>query len=326
MTVKTIKPSGGDFSTLTAWAASLTPILLAPQQADIYNFGSGGLNEDVPFNGFTTTNTNRLILNVPSGERHNGTAHSGAYIWGAGGTVIRFGSGVTYITISWLEIECTSSSFEALHWYPGAASTFNEFLVDHCIVHDVSASAGGVITGSSLSNVNLIFRNTLVYTNAAGRVIDVRGANSVEASNCTWYTQGGDQTFLGDGNCTAKNNYAGGTSSHDMWALFGILGSNNATSDTDGTTIGTGGINSIAGSTAFTSVTSGSENFTTKTGFTTFNSAAVTLAAIIDDIIGTSRPQGAAPDIGIFENIVSASLIAAQQKPILQAVNRAGTY
>lgn len=309
MTIKTIKPSGGDYSTLSAWVSSLSAVLSAPQQADIYNFGSGGLVESggVPISGFTTTTTNRIIINVPTAERHNGLAHSGAYITNAAAgfsvTTLRFGSNVDFVEVHGLEVESLDTAGGAAFHWNLACGASNEYVMTHCLIH--GAANTGVVAAFA-ANGNYIYRNNIMYSPGSQRVFDTRGVTSMEFSNNTVYAVV-DFPFLCDNNVSnvVKNTYVGGATNLCFHGSFCGTGNNNAASDTSATANFTSSVNSIAGSSAFTSVTSGSEDFRTKTGFTALNNLGATLAAVTDDIIGTARPQGSAYDIGAFENIVA---------------------
>jgi|GEM_PF-3687828 len=309
MTTKTVKASGPgqDYPTLTAWVASLALVLSAPQQADVYNFGPSGLVESggVAITGFTTTATNKIIINVPVGERHNGTAHSGAYVTnivaGASTTTMRLGTNVDHVEYHWLEIESLDTAGgAAFHWNTSCGAS-NLFVMTHCIIHGSTAS--GVI-GATAANGIYQYRNNICYSRGAQRVFDARGVVSVEISNCIFWSASADFTVINDTESTVKNSYAGGGTTASWCKFFTSTGSYNASDDNSATDRWpTGSIASIAGSTAFTSVTAGSEDFRTKSGFTTFTNAGTTIAAVTDDIIGTARPQGAAYDIGVFENV-----------------------
>lgn len=305
MTTKTIKPSGGDYTSLTAWLASLPSTLTATEQADIYNFGSGGLIEanGLTLAGYTSTSSNKFIFNVPSGERHNGMAHSGAYVTNGAGSVfttLRLAS--DYVDVTWLEVEALNGLNAIYGWGSGGPAASNRTLLERCVIHSDTNDTYGAL---NLSNYVQIHRNNISYTGGAVRMLDVRGVASFESDNCVFYTQGGDFPYLTDPAHITKNTYVGGASNQCFWSSGSNTGSNNASSDTTATAQFSSSINSIAGSSAFTSVTAGSEDFRTKSGFTSLNDQGVTVSAASPDIVGTSRPQGSAYDIGPFENIVS---------------------
>jgi hypothetical protein len=301
-----IKTSGGDYTSLTAWASNIPANLtgLGEFRAVLYIAGltqTGGL----PFTGFTTTATDKIVIDG-SGLPHTGVAHSGAYIQGTLG-VIR--TQVDYFELQNLEIHDTDGS-GAVQLQRAGGTNSTKLL--RCILHG-SNGLGAAANGST----NYIFRNCIIYASGAARTYDARGAGTLEMSNSIIYTQAGDFPFLTDAGHVVKNTYVGGASNQNFWSGGTSTGNNNAASDTTATAQFSSSINSIAGSTAFTSVTSGSENFTTKTGFTGLTDLGATLAAVTDDIIGTSRPQGSAYDIGAFENISGGGAIKIMRMPCL---------
>ena len=287
-----IAAGGGDYTSITAWHADIPATLTQPQTANI----TGSITESsgVPFTGFTTTSTNKITIQGAAGARHTGIAGSGARVTGAAG-VIR--AQVDFFEIDWLEILATDGN-SALQVARSGGT--NSLKVQHSILKS-SGSGGSVITANDAST-NYILRNNIIYSTGSTRTYDARGAGSLEVSNCIIYTQGGDLPFLCDSSAIVKNTYVGGATSECFWSGSSPTGNNNAASDTTATARFSSSINSIAGSTAFTSVTSGSEDFRTKTGFTGLTDLGATLAAVTDDCVGTSRPQGSAYDIGAFEN------------------------
>lgn len=300
MTVKTMKSSGGDFSTLAGWIGTYLPATLtAPEQLDIYKTTGADYDENNAITGITTTSTNRLIINVPSAQRGNGTPHSGAFIKNASGGLIRLGGNIDFITVDGLELHGTSSQ---ICWSDSNGSNVsNQRLIQHCFFH----SNGQVILFGG-SNPIYIFRNDIIYCDGSSRPFDSRTCASVEVSNCTFFNRGTDLGTICGGETTMKNTYSGGSATGDFWTGGSPAGNNNSSSDTTATNrYPTGSINSIAASSAFTSTTSGSEDFRTKTSFTSLSDVGATLAAVTDDYIGTARPQASAYDIGIFENIAA---------------------
>jgi hypothetical protein len=285
---------GGDYTSITAWKADIPATLTQEQDALVV----GAVTEatGVPFTGFTTTSSNKITIQGKSGSRHTGVSGTGARITGGSG-VLRVQ--VDFFELDWIEIAATDGNYAVSLQRSGGT---NSLKIQHSILKS-SASVSNFVLAALGSTSNYIIRNSILYATGANRVYDARGAGTLESDNCIFYTQGGDFPFLNDAGHVVKNTYVGGASNQCFWSGGTTTGSNNAGSDTTATAQFSSSINSIAGSTAYTSVTATSENFTTKTGFTTFTDVGVTIAAVTDDIIGTSRPQGSAYDIGAFENI-----------------------
>lgn len=306
MTTKTLKLSGGDFSTLTGWVATqLTGTLSAPQQVDFYNFGSSGLIEvgGCSITGFTASNVNRPIINVPSGEGYTGARHTGAW-YGTGLTTgavtpLRYGTDVDYATTVGLEVESIDNTASAYHWNTSCTATNNEFVLQQCMLHAPNAPIGAFA-----ANGKYIFHNNIMFATTAARVIDIRSVTSVQFYCNTCFTNGGDFAFLADsgGSVDVQDTYVGGSSGADFHSAFANNGSYNASSDgTAPTQFPTGSVGSVAGSAVFTSVTVGSENFRLLTGTNALYNTGHTIGAVTVDAFGVARPQDAIYDIGAAE-------------------------
>lgn len=294
VTSPAIIKTGGDYATLSLFKAALPGTLTQLQQADIYK-QAGGIDETgggVAFSGITTTSSFKIVLNVPSSERGTGLPHSGAYVKGINGTIR---ATAQFFDINWLEIDATDAN-AALQLSSTSGGVHN---VEHSLLH----SLGGAVAAGT-AGVDYNFRNTGIYCDGSSRVWDARGANNLEVSNCTIISLGADHNFLYDssGNVIKNTHSAGGTSSCFL-DQGSNTGSNNASSDTSATSLFSSSIASISAAAAYAGATTGAFDLRTKSGFTTFNDAGTTIAAVTDDFIGTSRPQGSAYDIGIFENI-----------------------
>lgn len=305
MTVKTIKSAGGDFTTLSAWEASLAGTLSNPEEAECYNFA---LSDDVGLAGSATSAANYIRIYTPTAQRHDGRSRA------VSGTGFRISStsGVgtirnanNHVRLEGLEIEATSSGFALIGTV--ALSAGADIRVEKCIIHDALTGTSYTCTLTA-SNMALIFRNNIVY--GSQRSIDTRGVASATGENCTFWRHAAELGVISTTEAVWKNTYSGHTGAvqEDFWTGGAApTGNNNASSDTSQATDYTAGQSSVAGSAVFTSVTPGSEDFTLKAGTNALVANGATLGSVTDDIIGTSRPQGTGYDIGAFERIVAAS-------------------
>lgn len=74
MAVSTIKSSGGDYSSLSAWEAAKQAVLSAPEEAECYDFAD---TTEVAIAGWTTDATNYIRIYTPTAERHTGLIGTG---------------------------------------------------------------------------------------------------------------------------------------------------------------------------------------------------------------------------------------------------------
>jgi hypothetical protein len=310
MALKTIKASGGDYTTLSAWEASLPATLTEVETAECYNFA---LTDDVAISGSTTSATNYIRIYTPPAERHDGRSRavSGTgfrLTANTGATPIRYGS-VNHVRLEGLEIVGSATSATVVDYQLGGSFTSggNDHQINHCIIHDTIVGTGYTITAGA-ANLSLTFIDNIVY--GYQRSWDTRNAASVVASNNTFWRHAAQLGLVSSTELVCKNAYSGASTAgaDDYWSGGTPTGNNNASSDTSATARFTSSINSVAGSAVFTSVTAGAEDFTLKTGTNALVEAGATLASVTDDIKGTARPQGSLYDIGAFERVVAGGV------------------
>lgn len=301
MANKIIAPTGGDYTTLSAWEAALPATAAAVESAECANFA---LADNVAISGTVTSTAFYIRIFTQLANRHDGRSRAvsgtGFRISDStGGGTIRHGTN-SHVRYEGLEIEETgaSNAFQAVNTMVAGS----DIRVEKCIIHDTVTGTGCTIQVTA-SNLNLTFRNNVVY--GSQRTWDTRGATSALAENNTFW-QHADQLGLVSGSeLTARNNYCGKASgtSESYWSGGAPTGNNNVSSDTTATARFTSSINSVAGSAVFTSLTAGAEDFRLKPGTNTLVDAGATLGTVTDDLIGTARPQGVSYDIGAFERI-----------------------
>lgn len=298
MTTKTMKTTGGDFATMAGWIAYLPATLTAPEQLDIYKTTGAAYNENNGIGGITTTATNRLIINVPSAERGNGTAHSGAYITNASAGVLRLGANVDFITVDGLELHGTTGSANAWQDSNGANSS-NERLIQHSFFH---SAAGTVLFGGA--NTKYKWRNDIIFEDSTNRFFDPRACTTCEVSNGTFFSRGVDYNVICDTESTVTNTYSAGATTGDFATPLTPAGSYNVSADTSATAkYPTGSQNSKSAASVLANVTAGTEDFSLKSGANALVDTGTTVAAVTDDFIGTARPQNSIYDVGAFERI-----------------------
>jgi hypothetical protein len=306
---KIIDSSGGDYTTLTAWEAAQPGTLTEVETAECRDFA---LADNVGFAGSTTTAAFYQRIYVPPAYRHDGRSRA---VSGAGFRVSESGSNATlrpandYMRFEGLEIE-QSGTGSALSISALSAGS-NDVRVEKCIVHDVKTGTSYTIL-ASVANLNLTLRNNVIY--GSQRSIDTRTAASALIENCTFWRHAAQLGVVSDSELTCKNTYSGhtGAAAEDFFTgAAAPSGNNNASSDTSQATDYTAGVSSVAGSAVFTSVTSGSEDFSLLSGTNALVEAGATLGSVTDDIDGTARPQGSLYDIGAFERAAGGNVSVA---------------
>ena len=79
-TISSIKASGGDYTTLTAWEAAKQGVLTDIQVAEVYNDFTDGLDDQLTIAGSTTTTLFYFKVSSPTSTRHTGKAGTGSKI------------------------------------------------------------------------------------------------------------------------------------------------------------------------------------------------------------------------------------------------------
>ncbi len=314
MAVSTIKSSGGDYTTLSAWEAAKQSDLTGngPEEAECYDFA---LSDNFAVAGWTTTASDYIRVYTPASERHNGTSRdvSGSSFQIDAGGSVSFGTiRITedYVRVEGLDITHSTASVPVLV-QATALSASNDIRFAENVVHYDSATGSnancidfGAIAG--VSGAIATVRNNICYGKA--RCIETRGAASIDLSFCTFYTLDDRRVTVirAEADHIVKNVYAGlATGSSECFFTGGSsAGSNNASSDTTAETQFSSSLNSKAGSDQFVTVTAGSENLHLKAA-SALEAAGITVSGITTDIDGDTR--AATPDIGADEFVAAAA-------------------
>lgn len=186
---KTIRASGGDYTTLSAWEAALPASLVANDEihvAECYNDWPSGLNDVVSISGSTTDATRYIKVTVAEGHRHDGTtAHTGFHIKGnsGGNLVYSMATDASYTKIEWLDVENTRTGIAA-----GAISVgFNGAYcrLDNCIAKSGVGRACTAQNGSNYSTARGTYRNCLAWESNQGFSRHDSVRSRYNAYNCT---------------------------------------------------------------------------------------------------------------------------------------------
>jgi len=312
MATKTLKSSGGDYSTIDDWLASLPATLTEQESLEVYDFNLNVGANSVSINK-TTSATKYIRIYAASGQGHDGRPRA---VSGAGFRIQSSVAGpafdikANHVRIEGFEIYNSSSSgsSQAFSCMNFTFASGSDVRLERMMLSDTVADTS-YTANVSRADLNLTLRNCIVFGNR--RTIDTRNATSVVIENCTFWRHAAQLGVVADTELTCKNTYSGhtGAASEDFWTGGSApTGNNNASSDTSQATDYTSGVSSVAGADVFISVTAGSEDFRLKTGTNALVDAGATLGSVTTDAIGTSRPQGASYDIGAIERSSSTTL------------------
>lgn len=296
----TVKPSGGDYTSLAAAiTANAKNLITADQYLTIEIDGdwSGGPDTSVvDIAGYTTDDTHYIEIYTTPAARHNGVYDTSKYRLEAsndvsGALIVNNGAG--HIFMEGLQIKNTyaSNAFDESH----GVRIFNEDLssyvlyMEKCIVYAPQHAFRG------LYDTNVYLRSSIFISTGAsghntGRALFTAG--HVSASNCIFANTSASSSsptvqseFY---NCPIKNCYsynAGSGASYGAALTLTTCASDDAT--------GTAGLQSVAYSTSsgafFTSLTPGAENFTLKAGSVLIGAGTDLSASFTEDIIGEDQ-------------------------------------
>jgi hypothetical protein len=305
---KSIGTSSRDYSTMTAWEADLDNTLVYVSGDDAVGecYNDSTFDESVTIDGGGTVGLNSGTITVAAGERHDGTAGTGARLIAT--TTRSFILSSLGGSLKWLELDGNSTYIVGVYCVGGSSN----YTVSNLIVHSVKRATGigGFQRPGNIHN-NIVYDiyeslvnpgadfgcggisftlssgviGGFVYNNTVYNIVKDNGDG----------TSVGIQVAGGDRDAPCRNNIAvdvGGTSSGTVQCFnlstTGTI-SNNLSSDTSAT--GTGSITNAVTADQFVSIVSGSEDLHLKAG-------ADAIGAGVD--LGTT-PDGVQYDIDGFD-------------------------
>ncbi|MEK6532237.1 MAG: right-handed parallel beta-helix repeat-containing protein [Deltaproteobacteria bacterium] len=262
--IKTIKSSGGDYTSLSAWEAARNGDLVTAdtiEVAECYNFQD---TTAVLISGWVTDPTRYIKIYTPTAERHTGVAGTGYRLVVASAQPLRVRE--SHVRIIGLETKAVTAGYSGLVCDNDTAMEASPYiLIDSLLTHDNGAY--GVYLGRCGSTgYPLYLINSIIYKCGNYGILLTSGyAPAIaEIYNCTvcnnttyGIRKDSSSVVVGVKNCYAGANTTDYSSVSGTWTTF----TTNASSDTTGTS----GLQSIAHSTSsgayFTNVTAGSENY-----------------------------------------------------------------
>ena len=288
--VKTIRASGGDYTTLSAWEAANQGNLVTADEvrvAECYNDWPSGLNDAVNIDGSTTDATRYMAITVAAGHRHTGKPDTGFRIVRS----VAYGAVITFsdpsCRASWLDVRNTGTEGSAIRQNGGDGSnsrasrcigrtTGTAVYVSgfatlayayQCLAIGAPVGFSGTGTYGTFDMVGCVASGC-----ATGFQLDSPGTTGKRVANCVAY------------NCTT--NYTG--------TFDAALSGNNAS--TSGTMPGSSNVSGI-GSSDF--VDAAGHDYHLAGGSALIGMGANLYTRITEDVDGDARPSSGAWDIGL---------------------------
>ena len=313
-TIKTVKSSGGDYSSLNAWEAGQQKSITAGDReiAECYAF------EDNPgtytaISGWTVPSGAEIIVRAASGQQHTGVRGTG-YRLVANTALVTLNVAQDYVTLQGIAVRGTYTSSGSGSETVRCNSIQNLRILSCLIESELPDGAALRIGVHDAANRNAIIANTIV--NAAGTsagALEIGG--QVYGYNCAFINGGNGHAIyeynVSYNNPKFKNCYLHrGTGTNVFDYGYGPTPTWTTCRHSTSQSI-TGSTGSTAYSTAnFTNVTSGSENLALVSGSALID-AGTDLSADSDyafstDILGATR--SGTWEVGPFNYAAAASL------------------
>lgn len=304
---KTIRASGGDYTTLSAWEAALPASLVTADEqhtAVCYNDWPSGLNDPVTISGSTTDATRYIKVTVAAGHRHDGTTgHTGFYLKGNKGSNDRyFKSSVAYTQLEWLDVEHTRNTNSAGAIESNQSYCSVKYCIGKCATTSLTAYAIAIAGTSNTESEWPVVENCLAINAQVGFRNNADAVRlRAKYYNCTAIACGtgftGAATVPGTAiNCVAHDCTTGFTTGWQAASGY------NASSDTTATTIFSNSVSGIVDA-DFVDATGG--DFHLASGSALIGGGSNLYSLFTDDIDGDIRPSSGAWDIG-FDHYVAA--------------------
>jgi len=219
--IHSIRSSGGDYTSLSAWEAAQQRDLVAVDEvaiAECYDDWVNGLSDQVTISGWTTDTTRNIIIRAATGHRHNGTPQSGFFISKTQGFASLINVLVANVELNGMDVENGSFSGRAIS--PGNNS--NVLVVD-CIAKSNETAFTAIGTGVTI-------RKCLAYDSVTG--FDVLNWTAPVLQNCiSENITNGVRNGANGAGATLQNFVCFGNANSYVDNGSGYSGSNNAASD-----------------------------------------------------------------------------------------------
>jgi hypothetical protein len=178
----TVKPSGGDYTSLSAAEAGEQGNLVTlDRQLDIQCYSMSDTT-NATISGSTTDATRYINIYTPDADRHDGKWNTAKYRLEPTDTATALRIEDEYVRVRGLQIQIQSPTAARIEVSYGFVSDTSDNYLEQCIIRGSGANSAGLSVGASTSG-NLKVSNCLIYdctTSFAGGI-------RYNATNCTLY-------------------------------------------------------------------------------------------------------------------------------------------
>lgn len=272
-TSKTVKASGGDYTTLSAWEDAIDGDLTGTGVAEVTCYAIDDTTA-VSIAGWTTTSSDYVYIHVDSTARHAGKWDGDKYNLVLA-DVDAFTIGEDFVRVDGLQV-CTSSmngnGDDPISIPNGAIGASGDIRLSNIIVKG-SADTTYYQYGIGVSDADAVVKiwNSIVYNVGGSASVNSIGLVSVGTTSLYSSTVIGGRYGIAcnGGTLTVKNTYAGGSVTEDYIRVSGTLAKTNCASEdqsADDTGTNETASNCVAAAVAlststFVNVTAGSEDY-----------------------------------------------------------------
>jgi hypothetical protein len=261
--ISTIKSSGGDYTTLSAWESDKQGTLTDIEVAECYDFGTSGLSDTLVVDGSTTAADKYFKITAASGQEATAVWSTGKFYLKSSSATYAVQLNDPYSIVEKIQIHHNVTSSATAAFYVPKEAT-----IRYCFVRGSEAYTGGVYAADPCS----VYRN--IFWNCGKDYYGgIRGASSdaVDYHNNTVVHTGTPGSYAPGmrsndaANILAKNNAVFGYP--DNYAFYGTFQGGcdyNATDDNDDNAGGSNNLQSLTLSSQFNDPSNG--DFTLLTG------------------------------------------------------------